>query len=52
MNGDIDNKIIELIKKNEKISNFEISRILGIPEDEVAQRIERFSDTEVKDPAS
>lgn len=48
MNGDIDNKIIELIKKNEKISNSEISRILGIPEDEVAQRIERFSDKRSK----
>lgn len=48
MNGDIDNKIIELIKKNEKISNSEISGILGIPEDEVAQRIERFSDKRSK----
>ncbi|CAG0972352.1 MAG: transcriptional regulator [Candidatus Methanoperedens nitroreducens] len=48
MNGDIDNKIIELIKKNEKISNSEISGILGIPEDEVAQRIEGFSDKRSK----
>ncbi|HEY6586336.1 MAG TPA: response regulator [Candidatus Methanoperedens sp.] len=48
MNADIDNKIIELIKKNEKISNSEISGILGIPEDEVAQRIERFSDKRSK----
>lgn len=48
MNGDIDNKIIELIKKNEKISNSEISRTLGIPEDEVAQRIEGFSDKRSK----
>ena len=48
MNGDIDNKIIELIKKNEKISNSEISGILGIPEDEVAQRIESFSDKRSK----
>ena len=49
MNGDaIDNKIIELLKKNENISNSEISIILGIPEDEVTQRIERFSDTRSK----
>ena len=49
MNGDvIDNKIIELLKKNEKISDSEISIILGIPEDEVTQRIERFSDTRSK----
>lgn len=31
-----------------KISNSEISIILGIPEDEVAQRIEKFSDTRSK----
>jgi two-component system alkaline phosphatase synthesis response regulator PhoP len=49
MNGDaIDNKIIELIKKNVKISNSEISMMLGIPEDEVGQRIEKFSDTRSK----
>ena len=49
MSGDsIDNKIIELIKKNVKISNSEISKKLGIPEDEVAQRIEKFSDTRSK----
>ncbi|CAG0985066.1 MAG: response regulator [Candidatus Methanoperedens sp.] len=49
MNSDaIDIKIIELIKNNEKISNSEISIILGIPEDEVAQRIEKFSDTRSK----
>ncbi len=49
MNGDvIDNKIIELLKKNEKISNSEISIVLGIPEDEVTLRIERFSDTRSK----
>ncbi|MDL5503561.1 MAG: AsnC family protein, partial [Candidatus Methanoperedens sp.] len=48
MNGDIDNEIIELIKKNENISNSEISTILGIPEDEVAQRIESFSDKRAK----
>jgi two-component system alkaline phosphatase synthesis response regulator PhoP len=44
----IDNKIIELIKKNEKISNSEISRILGIREVEIAERIENFSDTRSK----
>jgi len=49
MNGDaIDNFIIELIKKNENISNFEISTILEIPEDEIAQRIEKISDTRSK----
>jgi len=44
----IDNKIIELVKKNEKISNSEISRILGIPEVEISERIENFSDTRSK----
>lgn len=49
MNSDaIDIKIIELIKNNDKISNSEISIILGIPEDEVTQRIEKFSDTRSK----
>jgi len=48
MNGDINNKIIDLIKKNENISNSEISIIIGIPEDEVARRIERFSDKRSK----
>ncbi len=49
MNGDaIDNVIIELLKKNENISNFEISTILGIPEDEIAQRIGKISDTRSK----
>lgn len=49
MNGDVnDDSIIELIKKNENISNAEISSILGIPEDEVAQRIEKISDTRSK----
>ncbi len=49
MNEDaIDKKIIELIEKYEKISNSEISNILGIPEDEIAQRIEKFSDTRSK----
>ncbi len=44
----IDNKIIELIKKDENISNPEISRILGIPEKEVVGRIRNFSDTRPK----
>ena len=49
MNCDaIDNLIIELIKKNENISNFEISTILEIPEDEIAQRIGKISDTRSK----
>ena len=49
MNSDvIDIKIIELIKNNEKISNSEISIILGIPVAEVTQRIEKFSDTRSK----
>jgi two-component system alkaline phosphatase synthesis response regulator PhoP len=49
MIGDsIDNKIIELVKKNEKISNSEISGILGIPEVEIAERIGNFSDTRSK----
>ena len=49
MNEDaLDNKIIELIKKNENISNSEIAAILGIPEDEISQRIEKISDTRSK----
>ena len=44
----IDNKIIELIKQNEKISNSEISRILGIPVAKIAERIEKLSDTRSK----
>ena len=44
----IDKKIIELIKKNEKISNSEISRMLGIRELEIAERIENISDTRSK----
>lgn len=44
----IDNKIIELIEKDENISHPEISRILGIPEKEVAERIRNFSDTRPK----
>ncbi len=44
----IDNKIIELIKKDENISNLELSRILGIPEKEVVERVRNFSDTRPK----
>jgi two-component system alkaline phosphatase synthesis response regulator PhoP len=44
----IDNKIIELIKKDENISTPEISRILGIAEKEVVERIRNFSDTRPK----
>ncbi len=43
-----DNKILELIKRDETISNSEISRILGIPEEEVEVRIKNFSDTRSK----
>jgi len=44
----IDNKIIELVKKNENISNSEISAILGMPEAEIEKRIGNFSDTRSK----
>ena len=45
---DIDEKIIELIKKNETISVPELSRILGIPEEEISARIGNLSDTRYK----
>ncbi len=49
MNRDaIDDKILELIKHDEGITNSEISRILGIPEENVAVRIRNFSDTRSK----
>jgi two-component system alkaline phosphatase synthesis response regulator PhoP len=48
MNKNFDDKIVELIKKNENISNAEISRILGIPEKEVERRIRGFSDVRQK----
>ena len=48
MNKNIDEMIIELIKKNENISNKEISRIIGIPEKEVETRIRGFSDSREK----
>jgi len=40
----INDKIIDLIKRDETITIAEISRILGIPEDEVDGRIRGFSD--------
>ena len=48
MKENIDDKMVELIKNNENISNSEISRILGIPEKEVERRIRSFSDTRQK----
>jgi len=42
MNKNIDDKIVELIEKNEKISHSEISRIIGIPEKEVESGSEVF----------
>jgi two-component system alkaline phosphatase synthesis response regulator PhoP len=48
MNKNIDDKIVELIKKNENISNKEISRIIGIPEKEVEKIIRDFSDSREK----
>ncbi len=48
MNKNIDDKIVELIGKNENISNKEISRIIGIPEKEVERRINAFSDVRQK----
>lgn len=48
MNDAIYHKIIELIKQNEKISNSEMSRILGIPEEKIAEMIEKLSDTRPK----
>lgn len=48
MNKNIDDRIVELIKKDEKISNLEISRILGITEKEVERRIRGFSDARQK----
>lgn len=48
MNKNIDDRIVELIKKNENISTKEISRIIGIPEKEVETRIRGFSDAREK----
>lgn len=44
----IDDKIVELIGKNENISTNEISRIIGIPEKEVERRIKAISDVRQK----
>ncbi len=44
----IDERILELIKRDQTISNREISIRLGIPEEEVANRIRNFSDTRSK----
>jgi len=48
MNKNIDDKIVELIGKNENISNREISRMIGIPEKEVEKRIKAISDIRQK----
>jgi two-component system alkaline phosphatase synthesis response regulator PhoP len=48
MKKNIDDKIVELVKNNENISNSEISRILGIPEKEVERRIRSFSEVRQK----
>ena len=48
MKSNIDDKIVELIKNNQNISNSEISQILGIPEKEVERRIRSFSDARQK----
>jgi len=46
MNRDaIDDRILQLIKKDSNISNIEISKIIGIPENEISARIRNFSDT-------
>lgn len=39
-----DEKLLELIKRNENISHQELSMILGIPEEDVIARISDFSD--------
>lgn len=45
---EIDGKILELIKNNQNLSTQELSRILGIPEEEISARIGNFSDTRYK----
>ncbi len=47
-NDPIDQKILELIRLDQTISNKEISTRLGISEEEVANRIRNFSDTRSK----
>ncbi len=46
--SDIDDKILDLIKKDENISNSELAAKLGIPQEEVERRIRHFSDTRQK----
>lgn len=49
MNKDpIDDKIIELLKHDGTISNIEISRKLGLSEEDVKARIGKLSDTRLK----
>ncbi len=43
-----DEKLLELIKQNGNISNQDLSRIIGIPEEEVIARISDFSDARSK----
>jgi two-component system alkaline phosphatase synthesis response regulator PhoP len=46
MNRDaIDDRILQLIKKDSTISNNEMAGIIGIPENEIAARLRNFSDT-------
>ncbi len=45
---DIDDRILELIKKDSNISNLDMSEILGITENEITSRIRNFSDTRPK----
>lgn len=48
MNRDIEDKIVELIRKDENITNRDISGILGITETEVYMRIKNISDVRQK----
>ncbi len=47
-NDAIGEKILELIKHDENISNSEIARMLGVTQEEVERRIRDFSDTRPK----
>lgn len=44
----IDKQIIDHIKENERISNAELSRILGVPEEKIAERIAKLIDVRAK----
>jgi two-component system alkaline phosphatase synthesis response regulator PhoP len=46
--SDINDRILDLIKKDENISNSELAAKLGIPQEEVERRIRDFSDTRQK----